>query len=161
MVGLIPRKIPVWATLSYYGYPIFGRGMPGTELGNVQKSYKGISLWLYFRDNVHVSIQGVVFSYNLVLPKFASTLDVIIVVVVMEERGEPFLLVFFFFFFKEAVELIFASNESNASGTVRKRQRTTTTVTIQSSRRSDLRDVDVCAVGVMNAATGRWKWEWG
>ena len=60
----------------------------------------------------------------------------------------------------EAVELVFATNESNASGTVRKRQRTTTTVAIQSSRRSYLRDVDVDAVGVMAAVTGRWGWEW-
>ncbi len=60
----------------------------------------------------------------------------------------------------EAVALVFATNESNASGTVRKRQRTTTTVAIQSSRRSYLRDVDVDAVGVMAAVTGRWGWEW-
>jgi hypothetical protein len=54
MVDLIPLKILVWPTFSYCGYPIFGRGMPSTEFGNVHKSYRGILLCLYFRDNVHV-----------------------------------------------------------------------------------------------------------
>jgi hypothetical protein len=46
MVDLIPHKIPVSATLSYCGYPTFGRGMPLVLNWEMYIHPTGEPLWL-------------------------------------------------------------------------------------------------------------------